>query len=173
MRHRPIYKFVKVMREEAPPKNIRSKLIETYESGGLKKFEEDVHLSKLKFRSIIKSKHPVMVEWVYVGQYWWCRKVGKRYNFGRFVAIYNDKECDKIDGIWDDDKHLIKDFPVIVYRGDNVSGRIVGFNEYDVFVRWDDCDVDHIVRDFGVLRFEFVEDFNRFRNVFSNLRANK
>ena len=182
MRRRPKDTYLKWMKKETPPREMRKDLIICYKDGGLKLFESsiaklmgDIKIDQYQYTDPISGE---LLIWKYVGDHWWCRKHGGRYEFARMVALINDSITSEIDGLWDAGKHVNKQEPEIVYRGDQ-KGCIVGYNEFEVFVDWLVPDgfgvsLKHSgvvvpIRNAENLSFEFEEDFNKYQKIFANI----
>lgn len=172
---RPKSQYVRKFRKEEPPKAIRAGLVKNYRFKTFEKFEDD-NVRKLADVDINQpaSASPLtgkVLQWKYVGDLWWCRKVGK-YEFARLVAL--DYRTGEVNGLWDCRRHDVKSPPVVV-RGHDVNGKvrkgyISGFNEFEVFVQWEDefreVGLPEPVRGVSTLEFEYIEDFKKFSKMF-------
>ena len=175
MRKRPLMEFIRFFEKERPPSEIRSKLIRRYNKGGLKEFEPevklclgDVPLGQIVFTDPVCGDRLL---WVYVGDCWWCRKHRKcgLFEFSRLVARRNDKVGEVV-GLWDVRAHGFVAEPEVVYDVVGNKGVIVGFNEFEVVVVWFKDGVRGVgvpVR--GGLRFEFVEDYVKYRGILKDI----
>lgn len=123
---------------------------------------------------------PLSKEWLlwrYVGDFWWCRhrKKSGRYEFARMMALLDG--ANQLDGLWDSRRHVTHQQGVIVFRALDplMKGYIVGRNEYEVFVEWEDRDTgmrgpSTPVKEMELLEFKYIEDFEQYKVIFSNLR---
>lgn len=184
MRNRPRDTFLRKFRVEDPPSEIRQDLVRCCLRGGLQAFEPEL-VGRMCGVSLVQpgTTDPYdhdFKQWVYVGDCWWCRRRCREgvisFEFARLVAIFNRGMCDEVDGLWDSARHTTQELPVIVHRvGVPESvGFIVGSNEFEVLVEWEVDGVRSLpepVRDGALLCFEFVEDFNRYRKIFSKIKG--
>lgn len=185
MIHRPKPYFLRKMRQEEPLDSEIEQLKSTYNNGGLKAYEPEVanRLSNIPIEQI-NYTDPLTKEvllWVYVGNYWWCRKRKKgKYEFARLVAIKNiNSKKLEIYGLWDQRIHETIQKPVTVTKKDDsdVKGYIVGWNAYEVMIEWINKetglrDLAIPVKDRNLIEFEFFEDEKQFRKVFETVAKN-
>ena len=173
MINRPKDLFIGRMCCEDPPDNLREDFIIIYNTGGLNKFENKfkAQMGNLptKMICLAGNKYPQLSKWLYVGHLWWCRKVVNLYEFAMFMVAKNDKYT-KIEGLWDARKHIIDKPPVIVYKSDKTRGIIVGRNEYEILVKWDNSSITCPVRNINELIFKYIEDFQEYKFIFSKIR---
>ena len=145
MKRRPREIFLKKIRKEDPPSKIREKLICVYKKGGVE-FEDDqkerLRNTPIKLTCITDNSSGQLLQWIYVGTTWWCRKIGKRYQFARVMAIYNDETASRIEGLWDERRHATKQPLKVVYSGDR-RGIITGHNEFEIIIHWDDISINN------------------------------
>lgn len=190
MRPRPQEEFIRKIRKEEPPDDIRKKLIRIFKSGGLEQFETDLQ-EKMRDVSFQQVGLPVvklssgklrpptdtnLVNWIYVGDCWWCRQRKEKkhtyYEFARMVAIYNRGKLNEIEGLWDARRHLHKPPPKIVYeKGTRKRGYIVGHNQWELLVDWENSSTQRGTlspTQFKDLDFEFVEDFEFYGKIFKD-----
>ncbi len=183
MRYRTNQFFLQQMYKEPAPDNIRLKLIQRYKKGGLDHFEDEwvnrmagININQPLINDPITKDR---LKWVYVGDSWWCRKRNKvlsgkkiikkpHYEFGRFVAISNKGTKNEINGLWNSVIHCTTPEPIIVYFGDQ-KGRIIGRNEFEVYVKIGDGPV-FPTKDINLWTFEFYDDFEEYKKIFANLR---
>jgi len=180
MQRRPRELFVPRMRPEEPYKEDRKRLISRYKKGGVD-FEGDFvdkigrfPTSWFVFTSPDTGEE---LQWKYVGEGWWCRsreKPRRSYEFARIVALVNyGDDVNKIDGLWDERRHKVKQPPVLVRSGDR-KGVVVGRNAYEVFVQWFMSDgsrsPSESFTEIDRLEFEFEEDFREYSKIFANIR---
>jgi len=184
MINRPRPFFLRKMRKEEPDIRYISRLIKNYRKGGLKEFElyikeqmGNVPLDQIYYTDPYTKEKLV---WVYVGDYWWCRKRKERYEFARMVAIRNKKDSAiEIVGLWDSRKHETRQEPVIVtHKLSNEKGYIVGWNEYEVLIEWidnrtEDRKIATPVKEMDLLEFKFIEDFDKFEIIFNMIAKNR
>jgi hypothetical protein len=181
MQRRPLDGFIRRFRVEEPPDNLRRKLINRFKRGGLDGFESniikvmgDIKLVQVMFTDPITKERLL---WKYVGELWWCRQRKDCYEFSRLVAYVNKSgRLNEVEGLWDARRHVTKQQPVIMYRGD-VKGFVVGYNDFEVLVEWYNPETGlrslaEPVRSIDNIRFEFVEDHKKFSKVFSNICKN-
>lgn len=153
--------------------NLRKKLTRRYRNGGVE-FEDDVrprmgNISPHKYAPIIDQRSGKLIYWVYVGDFYWARKVRNKYHFGKLYAVENRKgSTDKhYDALWDERRHAHKPDPVIIYHNGR-RGVIIGWNKFEIFVNFDDDpNKIRIPLKFGDLRFEYIEDYRKFDKLFS------
>lgn len=168
------------MRQEEPDDATRVELAGIFHGGGVD-FEPEVRerlgLRSREFASITGEDNPRITPWVYVGGEWWCRKVESSdpvelpcYQYARLVAIENDRSWTNVVGLWDRRRHFVQQPPVVVYNSGGRRGVVVGRNEFEVLVRWDGEVLGCPVRRFEDLRFEFVEDEQEYRVIFSKIK---
>jgi hypothetical protein len=175
MVRRPRPHYCQDLYKENPIKKDRSKLIKRYKNGGVK-YEEDVQekMNGVNYSYIYTD--PLTQEklkWLYVGEYWWCRyrSKSKKYEFARLYAIVTPARNKpiKCDGLWDNRRHGFKPLPEIVYRViDNIKGFIIGYNEFEILVEWVYNGVRQqavTVKDGSTIKFEFVEDYNKYKRI--------
>ena len=176
MRQKPLdtyYPWMRVYKELHI--NTRRKLIRRYKNGPIE-FEKGI--DALMGPNINPTWSPVialrtgqMISWLYLGNQWWGRKIGRLYQFGRIYAIENDmKSSDrKYVGLWDDRRHAKDGYPIIVYNKDGNKGYIVDYNKWEILVQLED---EFLKRKpaksfkFDDLTFEFEGDYKRFRRMF-------
>jgi hypothetical protein len=160
------------MRKEDPPKKDRRRLINIYKSGGVP-FEEDVAIrmgdTRLKQGPTWDPNTGQELWWTYIGDYWWCRKHGRKYDFARLLAVtYNDLEEREYDGLWDEKRHAPDEFPRIVYK-DGQKGYVVEYNKFEILVQWEDefgrRSLPTSCKTLDGLRFEFEEDEKKFSKL--------
>ena len=186
MKNRPKEFFIRKIRKEEPLDSERSRLVVRYRKGGLKAFEPDiapkmVDVSLEQAGTTDPLQHDVR-KWIYVGEQWWCRRRVKKkkvyYEFARMVAIRNDETCSEIEGLWDSRRHTTKQPPETVYKkGLFISGRIIGYNEWEITVCWDTpgsvCASVSPVRNINEIEFEYEEDFEKYSKIFKNIETRR
>lgn len=187
--------YIRRMRVEPIPDSVKKKMVSCFKNGGLKEFEADVKLRMVgvSISQIYLTDTGESERWVYVGDFWWCRKlnfelvggkkvvkvsekdvvVGKRkkrvrYEFARLMAFENKKPVQSIVGLWDSRIHELKNEPRIVFDVAGNKGVVTAWNEFEVVVDWDidGKKVTSMVKKFDDLRFKFAEDFKEFRKIF-------
>ena len=112
--------------------------------------------------------------WHYIGNYWWCRRRGRIYEFARmYAAKYVDK-IRQFDGLWNERRHAPDEHPKIVYRDDakgfDEKGYIVGYNKYEILVQWEDVksekrSIETPHSSLVGIRFEYDEDEKYFKKL--------
>lgn len=181
MQSRPKQAYIKWLMREEPSQDIRGRLIRNFIDGGIQIEPEflpylgNIATSQLgvarHYKRVTLKSAASMMMWLYVGDLFWCRKNKDKYEFVRYVAVENKKNTNKVVGVWDERIHATKQLGVIVYDG-NRKGYIVGYNEWEVQVQWEDNGVRSIsvpVRDVGSLRFQFEDDSRKYLPIFSNI----
>ena len=125
MRQKPLDTYYPWMRVDKELHiNTRRKLIRRYKNGPIE-FEKGIDALmgpniKPTWSPVIALRTGQMISWLYLGNQWWGRKIGRLYQFGRIYAIENDmKSSDrKYVGLWDDRRHAKDGYPIIVYNKD-------------------------------------------------------
>jgi hypothetical protein len=191
MRNKPLPVFTRRFRQEPPPDDKKRALIECYKKGGLRSYElvYMLQMDRVSLKQAVITDPLVGddLQWIYVGELWWCRKRKPKrgdkrgrtsYEFARLVALRKKEDNTfEVEGLWDCRRHEHKPEPVIVYKkvDPECKGYIVGRNEYEVLVAWEDREtlrrgVPVPVRSFEELVFEFTNDHDQYEAIFSKLR---
>lgn len=190
MRDRPRISFIRRFHQEPVPDEKRRAFLKCYRTGGLKSYEliymlqmTDVSLAQPGTTDPLSGD---FMKWVYVGELWWCRQRKPRrgdlkgrvsYEFSRCVAMRFNKGKNglEIEGLWDTRRHAERPEPEIVYKkaDPKCKGYIVGHNEFEVIVSWEDGEtlrrgIGVPVRVFSDLIFEFTEDAEKYAKIFDN-----
>ena len=172
--------YVKTMNIDEPSTSERRKLSKAFRKGGVE-FEPEIapkmgDMGKTWGTSIdLQSKK--FLQWTYVGDHWWARKRSGKYEFGKVVARENKPNTVKLDivGLWDDRRHKHDPDPVIVYR-ESQKGYIVGHNEYELLVQWEDeygiRSMPKAFSKIGELKFEYEQDYKHFNKLFKRKTNN-
>lgn len=175
---RPLPTYTKFIRKEDPPQKDRRKLINIYKSGGVP-FEEEVATrmgdTRLKQGPTWDPNTGQELWWLYIGNYWWCRKHGRKYDFARLLAVsYNDEGERVYDGLWDERRHAPDEYPPVVYKTGK-RGYIVEYNKFEILVQWEDefgnRSPPRPCRTLEGLRFEFEEDEKKFTRLLNRGKA--
>lgn len=181
-RSRPPY--IMKMRKEPIMDNLKDKMISRYKKGGLKNYEEDVapRMGKFRIEQIyhVDTETKERLKWVYVGEYWWCRKRKKGnkgifYEFARLVAIENTRGVTtfQIVGLWDARRHEHKpEPPIVTDTSSHITGVITSHNEFEIWVKWENGKHEPI-SDRARIEFKYIEDNKMYSKIFDRVEARK
>lgn len=164
MSRRPLPQHFKRMRKEEPDN--RRKLIRIYYRGGVNIEFENIEKigNRNQWGGSIKNKK--LVHWLYLGDLWWGRKVGNKFEFGRLMAIENNPKSNiiKYVDLWDERQHGLWPKLIIVHR-DNQKGIVVEHNKFEMSVRWDGSSTPERINNLSGIRFEYDEDYKFFKKL--------
>jgi len=130
--------------------------------GGLKKAVDDT-IGKVPSWALPGS----VVEWIYVGDLWWCRKVNSEFEFARYVAVTRISGKEDLHGLWNKQIHEFKAPPVIVYKGGE-EGVVIGYNSNGLSVKFKGGFTNI---PFSDVTFKYQEDYDKYRRLFTKITS--
>ncbi len=176
MKNRPKPQYVKILRREDPPVDIRGGLISVFGDGGCDIEARNVADlgSSNKITCLTELRSRELNCWRYVGDLWWCRHIKRKdvFEFARYVAFLNDKDCDQVVGLWRESLHGFREPPVVVYYNGR-KGQISAFSEFEIYVQWwegGELLSGRVFPDPGRLEFEFIEDEKYYSGIIANIK---
>jgi len=172
MEHRPHPKYSQKICREHPSINIRKKLIENFQKGGVK-FEDNIKVTigelPLRMKALIGKKSKILSEWIYVGDGWWCIKNMSKFEFGKLMAIKVENDEVIIEGTWDESKHGFEEQPEIVFDKDGRSGHIIAFNKWEIYISWfkdGKLGVPVMYNKLDEITFKYIEDHRKYLKLY-------